>query len=547
MSVEIKLIVLLLFCVIVLSVLLILRIRREKKQLSIIKNLSIHELSEFMKKNAVEGSIVSIARLFSDILKQSFRCEYIIFLRKKRGALELNYYHGIRAFNRSDFKMDYNRELMQTLKADFFPREISPIKKYLPAKFVEKIDEFKIDQYFPVFWRDNLYGLYLIKSNAETRTVSFGLLIGQLAQSLSAAYHIKWHESKLENLQDKVGEYIKITSRSPEGNHNVSKILRLIKHRKTETIVPKLVSVLQDTANVDKLTYIYESKEGHGSLQIVNNGNVDKIDVPDHKVMSDIISCIQSKPCVSLNELTNNKKCDKQWLESLKNNEINYLASFPLTSMRKGLLAWKQTGEPKEIIEHLKLFKSYTIDLIENAEDYEKIEELSYTDNLTNLSNRRYFYKRLEEEINRAKRYQRKLALIIFDIDELKLINDTYGHQAGDSIISQMGVILKRSIRAIDVVARYGGDEFCIIMPEADRPTCEKFIERLHNKIVESNFKLEGFDRSIQCTISMGASIFPEHAESVRNLIYAADMALLEAKESGRNKSLLSTKTYLGT
>jgi diguanylate cyclase (GGDEF)-like protein len=100
---------------------------------------------------------------------------------------------------------------------------------------------------------------------------------------------------------------------------------------------------------------------------------------------------------------------------------------------------------------------------MENIHQYSTIEKLSYTDSMTGVFNYRYFYKRLSEEILRAKRYERELALVILDIDNFKLFNDNYGHQAGDEVLKQLSELITRTIRSIDVVSRYGGEEFCII------------------------------------------------------------------------------------
>ncbi|MCJ7457905.1 MAG: GGDEF domain-containing protein [candidate division Zixibacteria bacterium] len=176
---------------------------------------------------------------------------------------------------------------------------------------------------------------------------------------------------------------------------------------------------------------------------------------------------------------------------------------------------------------------------LKNITQYKKLEELSYTDSLSGLYNHRYFVKRLSEEIFRAKRYQRKLAFVIFDIDEFKIYNDSFGHQSGDQIIRQLGELILKVVRSIDIVCRYGGDEFCIIMPETGQEECLKFIERLRKSIQHHPFVDEFLQMEHHLTVSAGAAIYPQHARTPEKLIYGADMALLNAKNSGKNKTLV--------
>lgn len=175
--------------------------------------------------------------------------------------------------------------------------------------------------------------------------------------------------------------------------------------------------------------------------------------------------------------------------------------------------------------------------VLENIQQFKKIEELSYTDSLTRLYNYRYFYKRLNEEILRARRFNRYLALAIFDLDDFKVFNDSFGHQTGDYLLRQLGRLLLDSVRTIDIVCRYGGEEFCVIMPESDEDSCVRFMERLRVKVADHQFRNRFTDEMHTISVSAGGGIFPTDARRGDRLIYCADMALLEAKKAGKNLS----------
>jgi diguanylate cyclase (GGDEF)-like protein len=158
---------------------------------------------------------------------------------------------------------------------------------------------------------------------------------------------------------------------------------------------------------------------------------------------------------------------------------------------------------------------------------------------MTGIYNYRYFYKRLHEEVLRAKRYNRELALVILDIDNFKSFNDNYGHQAGDLVLKYLSDIVTKTIRSIDVVSRYGGEEFCIIMPDTGVGDCQIFIERLRSQIADFKFESELFRTGSKITISVGGAVYPFHAPTPDRLIYCADMALLRAKSLGRNRAVM--------
>jgi diguanylate cyclase (GGDEF)-like protein len=182
---------------------------------------------------------------------------------------------------------------------------------------------------------------------------------------------------------------------------------------------------------------------------------------------------------------------------------------------------------------------------LNNIYQYSLIEKMSYTDYLTELYNYRYFYKRLKEEVYRAKRFDRMLALVIFDIDRFKVFNDTYGHQAGDEVLKNIAGLVTKSVRAIDIVSRYGGEEFCVIMPDTGFANCLIFIERLRKMIEGHKFTSNIVDDGYSISVSIGGAIYPVDAQTPERLIYCADMALLKAKNDGRNRSIMFNSLML--
>jgi len=164
---------------------------------------------------------------------------------------------------------------------------------------------------------------------------------------------------------------------------------------------------------------------------------------------------------------------------------------------------------------------------------HEEIYRLTTVDGLTQIFNKRYFMETIEREISRAQRYTRKLSLIMFDIDHFKLVNDTYGHLAGDYVLSHLAEVIKRRIRREDVLARYGGEEFAIILPEIDHDNAVVFAEKIRRLVERSSFGFE--DKIIPITISVGVATVDENPPSVEGFIKMADGKLYEAKDSGRN------------
>ncbi len=174
---------------------------------------------------------------------------------------------------------------------------------------------------------------------------------------------------------------------------------------------------------------------------------------------------------------------------------------------------------------------------LDNALAYQISKELTNRDELTRLYNRRYFFERLEKEVERAKRYQRRLSLLMIDIDHFKNYNDTYGHLRGDEVLRQIAKVLEKNLRKVDVVARYGGEEFLVLLPETEKRSAIKVGEKLRKAVERYNFhsKMPELGK-VRVTITVGVSSFPEDAEDAYELLDLADKAMYLGKAQGRNQ-----------
>ncbi|MBA2687866.1 MAG: sensor domain-containing diguanylate cyclase [Gemmatimonadaceae bacterium] len=167
--------------------------------------------------------------------------------------------------------------------------------------------------------------------------------------------------------------------------------------------------------------------------------------------------------------------------------------------------------------------------------DNARLEMLAHTDPLTHLLNRRGLHVRLASELDRVRRYNAPLGLLLIDLDHFKSVNDTYGHLAGDDVLTEMGNLLQNATRSVDIVGRYGGEEFVVVLPETGVEGVMVFAQRIRDKIAAHKFSF-GKGITNHLTASVGVANFPSVGNhSPEELLHAADMALYKAKESGRN------------
>ena len=166
--------------------------------------------------------------------------------------------------------------------------------------------------------------------------------------------------------------------------------------------------------------------------------------------------------------------------------------------------------------------------------NFQKVKELAIRDGLTGLYNHRHFQEMLSYTISHSDRYSSRASLLLIDLDNLKTINDSFGHQAGDRVLTTVGDVLSGSLRKVDIPARYGGDEFAVILPDTDKDGALAVAEKIRANLFRVPLKSD--DTEIEISLSIGISTYPISASDKDSLISKADRALYESKNHGKNK-----------
>ena len=199
-------------------------------------------------------------------------------------------------------------------------------------------------------------------------------------------------------------------------------------------------------------------------------------------------------------------------VEALRAGVYDYLTK-PLESMTSFELALSRALERRYLVK-------------ENKRLFEEIQRLAVTDSLTGLYNRHKLQDSLDTEVERAKRYSRPLSIIMIDMDELKAINDTYGHAAGDEALKLVAKSIQRSIRKVDLGTRLGGDEFIVLLPEADREEAASVAKRIREAILDAEFA------SGKLSVSLGVVQWHSGFSTTKDFVHAVDKAMYLAKRS---------------
>jgi len=293
----------------------------------------------------------------------------------------------------------------------------------------------------------------------------------------------------------------------------------------------------EERMNLDDLISVYKTSNNvlsTGFNQQVRRLKVSLQDKNEHLLTTAVL---EGMPLHLTKEAIQNYE-NSPIIQLLKNNEI---VLIPLKAKDKvnGLIVADNfiTRKPvtKDDMRMLTMLANQAGLAIENSQLYEKTVMQAHMDSLTELWNHGYFQFILQIELEKAKATSRPLSLIMLDIDDFKIYNDVLGHQAGDDILKELASILKNQSRKMDVVCRYGGEEFTIILPQTDKKEALLIAERLRMDIEKHRFIHEEILPQKKLTMSLGIASYPEDGQTASGLITNSDKLLYQAKNKGKN------------
>jgi len=233
---------------------------------------------------------------------------------------------------------------------------------------------------------------------------------------------------------------------------------------------------------------------------------------------------VSFKECRFLGSISNEVK-------DLRKRDDYFVFTLQSKRMKIGYLAIE--GATEEDKEKVMILGHQFALALRRVRLYQEIEQIAITDSLTEVHTRRHTIDRFGEELKRSKSRNIKMSFLMIDVDHFKKFNDQYGHITGDQILREIGGLISDNIREIDIAGRYGGEEFCVILPDTDRQGAHYAAERIRRAAQEASIK--AYDTTVKVTLSIGTSTFPDDGKKMDELIDKADWALYRSKKYGRN------------
>lgn len=278
-----------------------------------------------------------------------------------------------------------------------------------------------------------------------------------------------------------------------------------------------------------------------GFLDIVRSSGVEEsfITQPSIRVGEGLIgkAVLAGKP-FSTSDVTQEPDCKNAALA--QSEGIRSMMCVPMNSKESTIgcvSVYRKSNKP--FAEHdlmlLSIFSAEAVEAVEKARLISELKKQATYDPLTGLLNKRAIVEKLKVEIDRSKRHGQSLAIMFIDLDDFKPYNDTHGHLMGDKLLHDFTSLLAKHCRKIDVLGRFGGDEFIIIAPQSDISGTVVLADKLRKEVENHGFISSEVGREFKTTCSIGIAMYPEHTDDCEDLISKADQALYESKRKGRN------------
>jgi diguanylate cyclase (GGDEF)-like protein len=415
----------------------------------------------------------------------------------------------------------------------FLPNEVSYIAMFSKADELVKRSIFAIAYILTVVLCGKVY--FFNKKNEEENKLLLQQLGEKYQQLAVAQEEIKTHNDKLRETNSKLEDSNKKLTSSIAEFYTLQQISQAISSILDIKELLKYVNdIILGVMGVNYSTIIlFDEKRMKLKVHTTNIKTREDLVTLSDNINNEIL----------FNALNNGKSIIENFVDDeeyvfTKAREVNSLILVPLnTKSRKyGLVLIEHKYYSAFDDENVRLLETIGQQVgiaMENAELYQKMQELATIDGLTGVYNRLFFQERLPREFKAAQEENYSLTLAIFDIDHFKRFNDTYGHLFGDKVLKIIADIVNKSLRNSDIFARYGGEEFIILFPRTNlKEACDK-VELLREEILCTCVKDNLVSASI--TVSFGIASFPENARTENELIKLADDALFEAKDAGRN------------
>jgi diguanylate cyclase (GGDEF)-like protein len=320
----------------------------------------------------------------------------------------------------------------------------------------------------------------------------------------------------------------------PEG---LSALLRLALMGGTEMAVPTTLHVVLDVAGQAvhsdrELALVQSERENLKLLKIARN-----CEPPADEDLNLLNEWTMDAAKPIIGQLGKHPVLD-EYLRRLKASAVVSTPLFVAHEVVGSLQAFRSGAEPFQIpdAQVLWILSLLAENQMARTIAIQNLTKAAFTDYLTGLKSRGYFEKELEQEIRRTLRRRSSCGLLLVDLDDFKMVNDRYGHHTGDDVLRQFARVLTRDMREIDTVARFGGDEFAVILPETDAAGALFVATRLRDAVRTTNFHVPDAEQAIHLHVSLGVGLCPADSTDAQQLLRGCDLALYKAKREGKDR-----------